>query len=243
MRNHPNGVYSVADGRREERYALVQFFVLTFAITWGLVLLFFRFRFYFHFRFGPFDVDRPFYRLYWHLCVYAPALSAFAVIAGRHGFAAVRAYLRRVLEWKISGKWYLIVLLGFPAFYAIDRAIFVALGGSPAPYPFHPWYMVIPSAVMSIVSNPAPMEELGWRGFALPLLQRRFSALNASLILGTIWGLWHLPAFFLYGSPYTLKISSGLLSPGNLPGNNHDRPLQCNRRQCSFGFSFPLAVS
>jgi membrane protease YdiL (CAAX protease family) len=42
-------------------------------------------------------------------------------------------------------------------------------------------------------------EELGWRGFLLPCLQSRFSALTASLLVGVVWGLWHLPLFFIPG--------------------------------------------
>jgi membrane protease YdiL (CAAX protease family) len=44
-------------------------------------------------------------------------------------------------------------------------------------------------------------EEFGWRGVALPLLQRRFAPLWASLILGTIWGVWHLPSRICLGDP------------------------------------------
>ena len=45
-----------------------------------------------------------------------------------------------------------------------------------------------------------PMEEFGWRGFALPLLQRKFAPIWAGLILGVIWGIWHFPAFLLSGT-------------------------------------------
>jgi membrane protease YdiL (CAAX protease family) len=206
MKKHPHGAQNPAIEGVSERYALLEFFALTFIITWGLVLIFFRYPFHFLLRFGPIFLDQPFYRLIWHLCVYAPAISAFIVITRRHGFAGLWSYFRRVLRWKIHIKWYLIVLVGFPIFYAIDKAIFVAVGGSASPYPVDPWYLVIIPALFSVITNPAPVEEFGWRGFALPLLQRRFSALGSSLILGTIWGFWHFPAFLLIGPPYTLNL-------------------------------------
>ena len=45
------------------------------------------------------------------------------------------------------------------------------------------------------------MEEIGWRGFALPILQRRLAPFWAGLVLGVIWAVWHLPAFLLSGTP------------------------------------------
>ena len=46
-----------------------------------------------------------------------------------------------------------------------------------------------------------PMEEFGWRGIAMPLFQRLMAPVWAGLLLGVIWGVWHLPAFLLSGTP------------------------------------------
>jgi membrane protease YdiL (CAAX protease family) len=55
--------------------------------------------------------------------------------------------------------------------------------------------IAVATFLFSIFPGSALGEELGWRGFALPHLQTARSALGASLVLGTLWGVWHLPLY------------------------------------------------
>jgi len=61
------------------------------------------------------------------------------------------------------------------------------------------WPVLLPVFITMLLSN--VWEEIGWRGFALPKLQKIYHPLFASLILGAIWAIWHLPLFFAEGSP------------------------------------------
>lgn len=67
------------------------------------------------------------------------------------------------------------------------------------PFPFSPWYQVLPALAIALFLG--PIEEFGWRGLSLPLLQRRFTPFWAGLILGIIWAVWHIPAFLIGGTP------------------------------------------
>lgn len=58
---------------------------------------------------------------------------------------------------------------------------------------------IIPFMVFILLFGPVP-EEIGWRGYALDRLQTRWSAVGSSLILGSVWALWHMPLFFIEGS-------------------------------------------
>lgn len=67
------------------------------------------------------------------------------------------------------------------------------------PFPFSPWSQVLPALALALFLG--PIEEFGWRGLALPLLQRRFAPFWAGLILGVIWAVWHIPSFLMSGMP------------------------------------------
>ncbi|MBN2047449.1 MAG: CPBP family intramembrane metalloprotease, partial [Anaerolineaceae bacterium] len=66
-------------------------------------------------------------------------------------------------------------------------------------FPFDPWVQVLPALALALFLG--PIEELGWRGIALPLLQKRYAPFWAGLILGVIWMLWHIPGFLIGGTP------------------------------------------
>lgn len=177
---------------------LLPFFLLTFTITWGIGAIMIGFADPLAARFGEMDLSAPFWKLLYHVATYAPTISAFVMIAAIRGRSGIRAFARRLLAWRVGLRWYAVVLLAYPALRLGARALANAVGSEDAPlFAIDPWYAVAPFFLISLVDDPGAVEEVGWRGFALPLLQQRYGALGASVLLGLIWGVWHLPAFFL----------------------------------------------
>jgi membrane protease YdiL (CAAX protease family) len=120
------------------------------------------------------------------------ALFVTGVIGGRAGIAAL---LRKFLIWRVGWHWYAIALFLPPAIHFCAIYLNVAFGApAPTAATFGPWTGVLVVFLIRLV-NPldGPMlEELGWRGFAQPRLQQRFTPLTANLILGVLVSLWHL---------------------------------------------------
>jgi membrane protease YdiL (CAAX protease family) len=101
-------------------------------------------------------------------------------------------------------QWWLVALL-LPALVILGAVYLFSLFGGPAPdfSRYQPLYTIIPMIILITLINGVG-EELGWRGFMLPRLQSRYSALVASLILGTFWGLWHAPVYFIAGTTQSI---------------------------------------
>jgi membrane protease YdiL (CAAX protease family) len=123
----------------------------------------------------------------------APSLSALVVLRLTAGSAEAKALLGRLLDWSRPKGWYLVALLLGPL-----AAIAGWLAGARA-IPGLVWPDLPPLLPVLLVWPllAALGEELGWRGYLYPRLQARFGWLGAALILGVIWGLWHLPADFV----------------------------------------------
>ncbi len=169
------------------------FLALAFGLSWGPMVLFMLFPDQLTPLFGEISTSNPFYLL----AVYAPSLSGIFLIWHHYGLKGLGKFFRRIFLWRAPIRWWLFLLLGIPIIVYAAAAL---KGTISSPFPFSPWYMVLPALLQSLFLGPIG-EEFGWRGLALPLLQRRFAPFWASLILGILWAIWHTPAFLLNGSP------------------------------------------
>jgi len=122
----------------------------------------------------------------------AVAILLLSVTGDRGGRRSLRT---RLLSARVGPGWYAAVLL-LPLLVPVAVAISVLVGGE-APDVDVTALGVIVLFVLSIFPGSALGEELGWRGFLLPRLLAHRGALTASLTLGALWGLWHLPLWLV----------------------------------------------
>jgi membrane protease YdiL (CAAX protease family) len=166
------------------------FIISTFVLSWGVGMLLVSFPDRAEALFGPMGYTNPAFIL----IVYTPGIVGVALVLLHFGIRGFGRFLRRLTLWRMSSTWWLILVVGMPAVFYAGAAI----KGTVGDFPFAPWYAVLPALLPAFLIG--PIEELGWRGVALPLLQRRFAPLWASLILGTVIAVWHIPAFFMGGT-------------------------------------------
>ncbi|MGE5579466.1 MAG: CPBP family intramembrane glutamic endopeptidase [Bacillota bacterium] len=123
------------------------------------------------------------------------ALVASGVLSRNCG---VKDLMRGLVQSRVGLGWYFIALFLWPALIVAGNALATVLGMDvPAtpPYPAGiPLILLIAEGFVWFLLFGGPLnEEVGWRAFALPRLQRRMSPLAASAIVGANWGLWHVP--------------------------------------------------
>jgi uncharacterized protein len=128
-----------------------------------------------------------------------PALAAFIMSGLTEGRAGIRRLLGRIVLWRVGLGWYLFALLGLPVILALGA---IVVPGNLASFePMDPLALLLaylPFFVYPALIIGGPLgEEPGWRGFALPRLQRRHGPLVGSLILGIIWTFWHVVPVWL----------------------------------------------
>jgi membrane protease YdiL (CAAX protease family) len=164
------------------------FFLLTFGIAWSLWL--------------PLGFLVPENLLLSLPGAWAPTIAAIILIGLAEGWSGIRKFLSKLLRWRVGLSWYLVVLLSiaFIAYLAIGVGTFL---GIPAPVlslpkglprEMLPGFLPIIFLINIFVGGPLA-EDIGWRGYILPKMREQMTALRASLVIGVIWAIWHLPYF------------------------------------------------
>ncbi|MHB1132290.1 MAG: CPBP family intramembrane glutamic endopeptidase [Chloroflexota bacterium] len=114
----------------------------------------------------------------------------------------MRRLLGRIFQWRVAPRWWAAVLVGPLLVTLAGMGVHIVLGGSPPDaISLAEYTLAALITAVYMVFFVALGEEVGWRGFLLPSLQSSFSALWASVIVGLVWAVWHLPLFF---NPATL---------------------------------------
>lgn len=173
--------------------SLTPFLLITFGLGWGILALFIFLPEKMNRMFGEITGQHPLF----FLAVWAPGIAAFVVVMHRAGFNGLKRYLCRLLLWRTSPPWYAFLIVGIPFLFFCGSALKGNLFAEPFPFSSTPALL----AALAFTAIKGPVEEFGWRGLALPMLQRRFAPFWAGLILGVIWVFWHVPAFLLSGTP------------------------------------------
>ncbi|MBK1693045.1 CPBP family intramembrane glutamic endopeptidase [Ectothiorhodospira mobilis] len=173
-------------------WAIVPFLLLTFAIAWGILGAFILLPGMMTRLFGEITGQHPLF----YLAVWAPALSAFIVVFRFTGLEGLREYLSRFLIWRCSWVWYAFLLFGVPLVFFAAALLKDDIYEIAFPFTSAQSFLL----ALALIAIKGPIEEFGWRGLALPLLQRSMAPIWAALILGIIWGVWHTPAFLLSGT-------------------------------------------
>jgi membrane protease YdiL (CAAX protease family) len=162
-----------------DAHPVATFFALAYAISWLAWL-------------GPvLGLAEPIRTLGFIVGGYGPALAALVVVWV--GSDSVRAWARQIVDWRVAPRWYVAALTIPLVLIALTSVGLELVGTSVDPGLLSDRVSLVLVSFVSIALVGGGNEEPGWRGLALPKLQERYAPVPATLILGVVWALWHLP--------------------------------------------------
>lgn len=192
---------------------VVSYFIITFAITWGGLLA----------TGGLGGMSGATWQSDPRLPIMVVAMLAGPSVTGTlltglvSGRAGLRELLSRLLRWRVDARWYAAALLPAPLMFA---AVYSALSLiSPI---YLPGILTMSDKASLLLPGIVPallvgfFEELGWTGFAVPRLRLRYAVLTTGLIMGVLWGAWHLLTNDLWiGDAYSGELPLALFLTAN----------------------------
>ena len=175
---------TISRGKDRFQYSLLGFFGLTFLISWGVWV-----------PLAVLGVETAWSKI----GAFGPSLAALLLAAGQNGKPGLRDLLGKLFLWRVHWGWYAFSILGPPLIMLAAIQIYRWQGGGGLVWndPSQ-WYLSL-AVLLYVLFTSVIGEEIGWRGYALPGLLSRVQTLGASLLVGAVWALWHLPLFWLPG--------------------------------------------
>lgn len=162
------------------------------------------------------------YLLLLNISSFGPSLAAIIVTVFTEGWAGVKTLLKRLLQWRVSWLVYLATFFVFPlVFFLGYQVLGIQAADGENLLLFLTLVVAVPinALVGSIILGIGPLgEELGWRGFMLPHLLKRYGDFTSSVILGLVWAFWHLPVFLFseWRGDIPIYLAIGLYSLGTI---------------------------
>jgi membrane protease YdiL (CAAX protease family) len=166
-------------------HSLLVYFILAFAISWGAILA--------SVGFDGFPVTEDQLPVLIVAMLLGPSGAALLAAWLSSGKAGIRDLFTRLLRWRVGAGWYAIAILTAPLSTLLVLYILSSLSSA---------YQTALSTtedkaglvMMWIVSGimVAFFEELGWTGFAIPKMRKNYGVLTTGIIVGLLWGAWHL---------------------------------------------------
>lgn len=194
-----------------KKQAVLAYFILTFVFTWGCMAI----------VAGPggFPITEEQFEtngaLVYVAMLVGPSAAGILSVSFSAGVKGLRELWSRLTRWRVSIRWYAVALLAAPLLITM-----VLLALSLISSEFQPAIFTSDSRLALVLSAVTAglvvglFEELGWTGFAVPSLKRRFGVVTTGLIVGLIWGAWHFPPFWktdTFSAPFPLILLLGQL--------------------------------
>jgi len=186
------------------------YFALTLAISWTGLLMVGGAGF---FAGSSWKTDQRFLPAIQAMLLGPPVAGVLSTILFS-GMTGLRELVVRLVRWRVGGRWYAVALLGAPL---IQGGVLMALSlRAPVYLPAivnsnDRAGLFLPAIAYGLVGG--LVEELGWTGFAIPRLRARFSVLATGLIVGVVWGVWHMLQMWWVGSTSFETESAGIFLP------------------------------
>ncbi|MDY7082043.1 MAG: type II CAAX endopeptidase family protein [Halobacteria archaeon] len=165
-----------------DRHRIISFLIITYTFTWTIQAV----------------LVATGMQASWTLSIlvgfggFGPPIGAAVVVWASDG--SLRAWVSQFFKWRVGVKWWALAI-GLPLLILAVGSVLFALAGGPINLSSFPFVGIYVFAMVWGTIWGGGQEELGWRGFMLPLLQDRYSALTSSFVVGFAWAGWHLPLF------------------------------------------------